>query len=335
MPGNPTIVFPEPRRVVIEDRDRPSPGEGEVLIRTRRTLISTGTELTILSGSFPEDSAWSRYGRFPFVPGYNNVGVVEEVGKGVDQSLVGRTVASHGSHAAYVVAPADQVLPVPDAIPEEQAAFFTMACIAMNSLRRAPIQYGQAVAIYGLGLLGQLCVQLCRLCGARPIVAIDVAEFRLNLLPTAPYIVPVNPQTDDPVETVRRATRGRMADVVFEVTGAPDLIPREFALLKRQGRFVVLSSPRGPTSFDFHDLCNAPSFTIIGAHVVSHPEHETPDNPWTRKRHGELFFDLLSYGDIDVARLMTHRVPFTQGPEIYLSLLKDRSRAMGVILQWT
>lgn len=126
-----------------------------------------------------------------------------------------------------------------------------------------------------------------------------------------------------------------MADVVFEVTGNPDIIPKEFEALRPQGRMVLLSSPTGPTaSFDFHDLCNSPSYSIIGAHNGSHPDNATPYNQWTQHRHAELFFDYLADGELELAPLISHRAPYAKAPELYAMLLEDRSRAMGVILEW-
>src|SRR5207302_5766520 len=89
---NPTVVFTEPGKVVIEDRPKPPPNRGQLLIRTRRSLISTGTELTILSGDYPPDSHWSRYGKLPFVAGYSNVGEVIDVGAEVDAAWIGKRV---------------------------------------------------------------------------------------------------------------------------------------------------------------------------------------------------------------------------------------------------
>jgi NADPH:quinone reductase-like Zn-dependent oxidoreductase len=105
---NPTVVFPRPRQVTIENRPRPRPHEGELLIETDVTLISMGTELTILSGQFPERSAWANYGRFPFLPGYSNIGRVVEVGTGLDKDGIGKRVATHTPHARWVTAPAAQ-----------------------------------------------------------------------------------------------------------------------------------------------------------------------------------------------------------------------------------
>lgn len=336
MPVDPVVVFKSPKQVIVEDRPRPAPARGELLIRTRRTLISTGTELTVLAGGYAADSAWAQYcGKFPFDPGYNNVGVVEAAGEGVDAAWVGRRVASYGPHAAWVVQAAASVHRIPDAVPDERAAFWTIAEIVMNGVRRGGVQWGEAAAVCGLGLLGQLAVRFCLHAGARPVIAVDVADARLRLLPRDPAVASVNPAQTDAAAAARTATRGRMADVVFEVTGNADLIPGQFALLRPQGRYVVLSSPRGATpNFNFHDLCNAPSFTIIGAHNSSHPPQETPATPWTKARHVELFFDLVAEGKIEVDSLVSHRATAQKAPELYAMLLKDRSRAMGVVLEW-
>lgn len=331
---NPTVVFARPLEVVIEKRPVPATASGEVLIKTSHTLISTGTELTILSGEFPPDSAWSRYGRFPFVAGYVNIGEVIDVHPDVSREWIGQRVASSTPHARYVTASAQSLQPVNPDISNQEAAFFALSHVVMNSVRRANVGWGEAVVIFGVGLLGQLAVRFCRLCGARPVIAVDVADSRLQSLPRHPAIIPINPLYNDVVDEVKKATKGRMADVAFEVTGNPKLVVDEFKVLRRQGRFVFLSSPRGSTQFDFHDLCNSPSFTIIGTHNSSHPQTATLDNPWTSKRHIEFFFDLVSDGELPLASLVSHREPYTEAPRVYQMLLEDRSEAMGVLLEW-
>jgi len=332
--GNPTVVFEQPRKVVIEDRPIPVPGKGELLIRTSVTLISTGTELTILRGEFPPDSAWGQYGRFPFTPGYDNIGKVVDVGPDVDRKWIGSRVASYGPHAMYVKESVESVRTVHREIPDDQAVFFTIAEIVMNGVRRSRAEWGDSVAIYGAGLLGQLTARFCRICGAMPVFVIDVANNRLRLLPDDPLVVKLNPNEVDIVSEVEKRTRGRMASIVFEITGKADLIPSEFKLLRRQGRFVVLSSPCGKTNFDFHDLCNSPSYTIIGAHNSSHPRYATPDNQWTNHRHAELFFDLVADRQIDMSGLISHRVPYGKAAETYDMLLMNRTQAMGVLFEW-
>lgn len=334
MTCNDTLVFPEPGTVTLEDRDVPDPGPGEVLVETRRSLVSTGTELTLLSGDYPADSVWSTHGDYPLVSGYSNVGAVVEVGADVEAVSPGDLLASRTPHAAYVVADADETVPVPDGVTAEEAAFCSLAAIAMNGVRHAEVTWGEAVAVYGLGLVGQLAARFSHVAGARPVVGVDLAPERVGHLPDAPRVLGVDGRADDPVERVAAATRGRMADVVFECTGSPDAIPDQFDALGEMGRLVVLSSPRGETSLDLHDVCNAPSNRIVGAHDYAHPPVETPATPWTRWRHYELFFDLLDEGSVDVAPLVSHRVPAAEAPATYRRLLADRSDAMGVVIEW-
>jgi 2-desacetyl-2-hydroxyethyl bacteriochlorophyllide A dehydrogenase len=334
MNENPTIVFPEPEKVILENRSRPAPTEGKVLIQTHCTLISTGTELTMLSGKYPPNSFWDNYTQFPVTPGYCNIGTVIELGAGVDPKWLGLRVGSYGGHAKYVVEPADQCRVVHRDIPDEQAVFFTLGEIVMNGVRRSKITWGESAAVYGLGLLGQLTIQMCHLAGARPIFGVDVTTSRLERLPNDPAVIRVNPTAEPPRDVVERVTRNRMADVVFEVTGNPKVIPQEFEVLRDQGRLLILSSPTGETTFDFHDLCCAPSYTIIGSHNFSHPKHATPDNPWTNLRDAELFFDLVADGALKIKNLISHRASYTEACDLYLSLVADRSQAMGVILDW-
>jgi threonine dehydrogenase-like Zn-dependent dehydrogenase len=335
--SNPSVVFTNPRQVAVlpDFWQKASPKQGELLIRTRRSLISTGTELTHLAADFPAGSSWDAETSFPMVPGYSNVGDVVAVGPDTDESWIGKRVASKCAHAMYVVAQVDQVHAIPqEEVSDEVASFFTISEIVMNGVRRGKAGWGEAIVVFGLGLLGQLTVRYCRMCGARPVFAVDVADSRLGLLPKDAGIVPVNATRDDVAEVVKKATRERMADVVFEVTGNQNLIPGELRPLRRQGRFVVLSSPRGVTPFDFCDLCSEPSFTIIGSQNNSHPRYGELDWPWTCKRHAELFFDLVSDGELLIEPLISHRGPYTDAPQLYQMLLEDRSQAMGVVLEW-
>lgn len=275
--------------------------------------------------------------RYPFTPGYANVGLVQEVGAGVDPSWVGSRVANRGPHQALNVLDVNDIRRIPDSIASEDAAFFSLAQIVMNGVRRAQVGWGDAVAVFGLGLLGQLAVRFCRLCGARPVFGIDPAPRRLELLPKDPGIHPVNAAAGASAvhQAIAETTRGRMVDCAFEVTGSPQTIPEAIRTVRRQGRFILLSSPRGKTEFDFHDLCNSPSYTIIGTHDGSHPPEETLNNPWTRDRHAEFFFELLADGELDFSKMVTRKVSYRQAPATYQLLWEARTQEMGVGFVWT
>jgi len=311
------VVFTKPKQVEIQDYEVPSPSKGQVLIRTKLTLISTGTELTALSGNFSPTSYWATYVKYPFLPGYSNYGVVEEVGKETKLN-VGDRVVSSSPHAQYVVSDEAEAFRVPDGISDEEAPFFNLAATVMNSIRLARVSMGEAVVVVGLGILGQLACQFARVSGAYPVMCADISGYRLELAKRlgANAVIKGNDEKKW-IDDVRSITRGRMADAVFEVTGNPDAIPHEIPLLKRQGRLIILSSPRGPTTMDFHDLVNAPSTVIMGTHATSQPTCETPYNQWTMARNVELFFEMLLDRMVSVKEMVSEVIRFEEAREVY------------------
>lgn len=331
--SNPTIVLTSPQQLEVQDLPIPKPGQGEVLVRTIRSLISTGTEMTLYKGQASPGTVWASMNTYPRLTGYSNIGEVIAVGDGVSQSWIGLRVHNHGKHQAYTLAPAATIRKVPDNVSDEQGTFTTLAKVVMNGLRRGAVTWGESVAVVGLGILGQLAVRLCAILGARPIFGLELSDYRLALLPKDRRIIGLKGQAGILKETIRELNDGRLLDVVLEMTGNPEAIPEEPLLLRTQGRFVIISSPRGPSLFDFHDLCNRESFTIIGAHGFSHPPH-SDNNPWTSARHGELFMDLLSTGEVAIDSLISHRFSFQDAPEAYRLLDENRGQAMGVILKW-
>jgi 2-desacetyl-2-hydroxyethyl bacteriochlorophyllide A dehydrogenase len=339
--ANPTVVFPEPGRIALEERPVPSPGPGEVLIRSRVSLISPGTELTVLDGGDEVGEEWRKLQRYPYVAGYSNVGDVVAAGDGAGQAWLGCRVGSHTPHAAFTVCAASELRPVPPAVSDEAAALCTLAEVASNGLRRAALTWGESVAVVGLGLLGQLSARLARLAGARPIFGIDMAPERLLRLPQddAAY-VPLAGEAGALAAAVRdRRPGGALSgaagvDLVIEASGNPGALPGAARLLRPQGRLLILSSPSGPTAYDFHDLCNRNSLTLVGAHYFSHPAPATPANPWSAARHAELFLERVAAGDLRVDELVTHRFPARQALDAYALLRGRRAATLGMVLDW-
>lgn len=327
------VTFPSRLKIQIESFEIGEIKEREALIETEASLISTGTELTALSGDFPESSAWSNYVRYPFIAGYSSVGKIIGVGREVGEFKVGDRVASTSPHATDAVVEVAGLVKVPENVQLEEACFHTIASGVMNSVRLANVSMGESVVVVGLGLLGQMATIFSRIAGAFPVIAVDLAEERLKLAKVSGATATLSgDRWDDVKASVEELTRGRMADKVFEVTGNPDVVPKAMALAKRQGCLVVLSSPRGKTVLDFHDEVNSPSRLIIGTHFGSQPAYETPYNPWTRRRNTELFFDLIAAGVLKINHLITHRYPWREAEKAYKMLLEDRTRALGVIL---
>ncbi len=335
MEKNPIIVFPCKQTAEIQNRQLTPPGKGEVIVKNHKSLISIGTEMTAFSGDYPAGSIWEEFFPYPFDAGYAAAGEVVEVGEGVDESWLGKRVGCAVPHCRFAKVPVEKLRLIQrEEVTDEEAVFYIIAQIVMRGIRMSNVNWGDAAVVFGAGLLGHFAACFSRLSGAKPVVAVDTSDFRLETLPEDKSLIKVNPLKEDLSALVKKYTRERMADVVFEVTGNAKLIPDEFKVLHDQGRFVVMSSPRDKTEFDFHDLCNRPSHTIIGAHNYSHPAVATYENPWTAMRHCELFFDLVADGELDVKRMISHRVDYSDAPEIYYELLKDRSKYMGIVIDW-
>src|SRR5205085_4933850 len=120
-------VFPEPGSVVLETGHLAPPGPGQVLLRSEKSLISTGTELTALTGDFPPGSRWAAYIQYPVGAGYSSVARVEAVGEGVDRVCPGERVTSWAPHATHALRSAEQLWLVPEAVDSVAASFATLA----------------------------------------------------------------------------------------------------------------------------------------------------------------------------------------------------------------
>jgi len=329
------LVFSKPRLATIQEEVLPEPGEGEVLIQTICTLISMGTELTAYRGEFPANSAWSSWVRYPFRPGYSSVGIVVARGDHVDSVNVGDRVFNRGSHATFVVRKAAELVKVPEDVSSEEAAFASISNVAMNGVRMATLALGEAVGVVGSGMVGLMATQYARRSGAFPLIALDISEERLRRARSFGATGAVNSSEADALTEIGRLTKGRLADVVFEVTGNPSVIPSLPKLIRRGGRLILLGSPRGSTTIDFHDEVHRLGLHVIGAHASNHPPVEIPFAPWTTSRNTELFLDLLQAHEIHVGDLITHRYPAAEAPEVFRRLSEDRTTSLGVILEWS
>lgn len=332
MGRNERIEFPEPGTVALVDRPMPSPDADEVLIETEGSLVSTGTETTILTESFAENSVWDSIIDYPLSPGYCNVGRVVETGADVASSLEGRRVASRTTHVRYASVNVDDCVVVPEAVSTRQAVFCELGRLALHSLRRGGVQLGHAVGVFGLGVIGQLLVRLCDAAGARPIYAFQTGTKRRQFLPSAPHVVPLDPR-ENWQDTVDREADGQLCDVVFEATGNPTAVDSQLQALEEQGRLVVVSSPTGPTELDFHRISRG-GYDVVGVHTYHQARGTDSDTEWTAARHAALFFDLLAAGALDVEQLVSHTCEYADAPEMYERLVTEKGRTMGVVLEW-
>jgi threonine dehydrogenase-like Zn-dependent dehydrogenase len=262
-------VFAQGGRAVIDEVPIPELRRGEIQVRTAFSTVSAGTEMWILRKSREGDAKDEEYpGAAPWadpnirsgilhaekprrpIPGrislgYSLAGVVEAVAPEVTDLRPGDRVACMGSqcshHAEVVAVPRNLAVPVPEGLGLEQAAFVTLASIAEEALRRCAVQFGETIALFGLGLLGLLAGQIARAAGYY-VVAFDVNPARLEHARSLGITDVHDPRAADPVALVRQRTNGFGADAVVLGIVDESSEPTNLALrmTRQHGRVVGL-----------------------------------------------------------------------------------------------
>jgi threonine dehydrogenase-like Zn-dependent dehydrogenase len=250
-------VLVEPKRFDLQRVKIPAVGRDEVLIRVARTGIC-GTDVHIFNGHYAAD-------RLPLVPGHEFCGTVAVLGQAVVAdinigcgtcywcrrneilncpSMTQVGIGQDGAFAEYVVVPARLVIPVPDGMPAElQALAEPVACV-VRAARKARVGFGQSAVVLGAGPIGNLHVQMLRLCGAAPIIVADLSEDRCRMA----LDVGADAAISDPArlkDEVLARTAGRGADLVVESVGSPRLYALSFELI-RKGGHVAFFGITGP-----------------------------------------------------------------------------------------
>ena len=195
------IYINGPYDVEIRDVPIPTPGPGEVLIKTQYTGISSGTEMMLYCGTFPNFKLkkWPQWTDYPVCPGYELVGTVVAIGEeaAVDGDMsqldslqpksdvlitkasdfkVGDRVISMGEHAEYACLPAEFITKIPDHVSSEEATLAVLGNTAMQAIRRGAIEFGDTVAVIGAGILGYLVAVEAKLAGAGRVIVIEDAN---------------------------------------------------------------------------------------------------------------------------------------------------------------
>lgn len=246
-----TTLFIGPNQVTHHEIEIPEPGAGELLLKTRYSCISPGTELRALSGKQVGQTVW------PFIPGYALVG--EVIGRGAGASIPdGRLVFCSGTsrasvvrlwggHTGHAIVVEAQVFSIPAEVDPIEAGLAKLAAIAYHGMRLSHPYPDETVAVIGLGPIGQLSARLHVITGAR-VIAVDLSERRVQQARAAgieAYVV-----RETLTETFGDVLPNG-ADIVVDATGAASVLTQALELardmpwdgMSRQGaRYVVQGS---------------------------------------------------------------------------------------------
>jgi 2-desacetyl-2-hydroxyethyl bacteriochlorophyllide A dehydrogenase len=337
------VVFTEPNTVELQQIPPPRLAPGQILVRTRVTSISPGTELLVLTGRLPLIQRGQI--QYPLVPGYENCGEIVEIASGVQGFEIGDRVYCEGNstfadvtscwggHSEYVAIPGSEAFKLPATVSDEEGTFTCLASIALHGVQRGVIGIGDTVAVFGQGVIGLLATQAALLAGADRVIAVDLLERRLELSKQLGASHTVNAGTDDPIARIRELTGGKGCQVVIEVTGSSGVaasVPRACA---ERGRLVLLGMYSAPISFDYWDIYPL-ELDILSSRGAGPKISDNAFARWTWASTYRQTLDLMSRGRIRVSSLVTHRLPIKQIMQGYDALLHQPNETLKVILQW-
>jgi 2-desacetyl-2-hydroxyethyl bacteriochlorophyllide A dehydrogenase len=312
-----------------------APQGTQILVRTLKSLISTGTETICLGRKFALGTHWDNWVKYPFATGYLNAGEVLEVGSQVTRWKPGDRVTCRALHRQFVCIGEGQALLIPDGVSEEEAAWFLLAKTTQSAVRKAEHQLGDAVVIIGLGMLGQLVLQYVRLTGAREIIAIDTAPRRLEMARDHGATQTLQMPVEEARGQVLALTDDRLADVVYDVTGHPPVFSHALGLARRFGTVLLLGDTGTPADQRLTSDVITRGVRIVGAHDSDAPLVVSDRAYWTQENMGRLFLTYLQRGQMRVGDLITHRFSPRDAAQAYRLLETERANAMGVAFDWT
>ncbi len=356
-------------KTAVEELPCPVVDRGQVLIATRKTLISTGTEKMLVDfgksgivgkarqqpdkvrmvlekirtdGLRPTIEAVIHKLDQPIPLGYCNVGSVVKAGGPGTGFSEGDRVVCNGKHAEIVTSPTNLCAKVPDSVSDEEASLTVIAAIALQGVRLLKPTLGECVVVTGLGLVGLITVQLLRANGCR-VLGIDFDPERLSLARKFGAETVDLSAGQDPVATARLFSRGRGVDgvILTAATKSNEPIHQAAVMCRKRGRIILVGVTGLDLSrADFYE--KELSFQVScsygpGRHDADY-EEKGFDYPigfvrWTEQRNFEAVLDLMADKRLDLGEMITHRIKIAEAESAYEVMMSD-SASLGILLEY-
>jgi predicted dehydrogenase/threonine dehydrogenase-like Zn-dependent dehydrogenase len=280
--------------------------------------------------------------------GYSLSGYVVDVGVDADEFRFGQRVAAAGAefanHGEYNYVPRNLVVPVPDEVPMDQAAFGTIGAIAMHGFRQSHTALGEIAVVIGLGLIGQMLIRILNAAGVN-VIAVDLDQNRCELATTsAAAIAAGTPKDFGWRNALSRMSSGHGADVVFICAGSGDNSVLELAAsaVRERGRIVVIGKSKLDLDYNTFfrkeiDVSFSRSYGP-GRYDAAY-ENEGQDYPysyvrWTERRNIKSFIDLLATRRLELTPIIGAVRDFAGAAAVYDEIHEGKEKAIGVLLDY-
>ena len=315
---------------VSEEKDI-QPNRDGVVIRTRYSCISAGTEIAKLTGLQPFN--------FPSGLGNRAIGRVVETGLECKAFAVGDLVFSHIFHVSHAKG-ARLVAKIPDELDRPDAALIGMITVSITGVRQVNTQIGDVAVVTGAGLVGIFAAQLLELSGVTTVI-VDQVEGRLERARTCGVSHAVNLANDDPLQLVMELTGGEGADYLLECTGNPKAVEGSPDYMAKGGTIVMVGSPRGEYPTDlvpfiqrFHLHRPHGDLTLKGAHEWKLPMYPDGHTKINMARNVQTITRLMQSGKLKTEELLSKVYKPEEAAHAYRDLIENMDEALGVVFDW-
>ncbi len=348
---------------ILEDVPAPSVKNGQVLIMTKLSLVSLGTERMLVefgkSNLFQKakqqpdkvievinkiktdglrptiNAVFNKLGQ-PIPLGYCNVGKVIAVGKGVEEFTIGDRVTSNGPHAEIISVPKNLVSKIPDGVSDEEATFTVIGAIGLQGIRLVNPTFGETVVVVGLGLIGLITAQLLKANGCN-VIGFDYDSNKVSLAKSF-GINAVNPSEGvDQVAFVLNATNAIGADAVIITASnkSNEIISQSAKMSRKRGRIIlvgVIGLDISRADFYEKELTFQVSCSYGPGRYDDNYEQKGEDYPfpfvrWTEKRNFEAILQAIANKTIQVKPLITEQIKLSEYQQIYGNMSSSNSIA--------
>jgi len=316
-----------PRQLEFREYKEAALREGEVRIRSDFGAAKHGTEMASFKGYGAQRGSWDsdltlfkrvegNVNIYPTGPGNMIVGTIVETGPGVKTLATGDRVLCYGSFKQSHVKAAEgetwrRCWKIPSTVAWQSAVCLDPADFAAGAVRDGNVRIGDAVAIFSMGAIGLMAVQLAKLAGAYPVIALDPLPIRLEAARALGADVLLDPSKCDAGVEIKKLTGKRGVDVAIEYSGSVPGLQGALRAVAFGGTVVAGAAPPAyAAGLDFGGEAHLNRPNIIFSRACSEPNREHPR--WNENRIYELCWRLICEGKLNGERIVTPVVPFDE-----------------------
>jgi 2-desacetyl-2-hydroxyethyl bacteriochlorophyllide A dehydrogenase len=324
------IIFPEKGKVELQQFQLPDVGPGDIQIRTHYSLMSIGTETTILQQKYDPDTHYDRIFSFPQLKtGVQAIGKVERCGDAVDEFKSGDSIYMRMAHGSHQVLPADQCSLVPDDVNQKQACWCGLAKTAFRAAWAAQFESCESVLIVGAGPVGQMAIRWAAAADVAELWVCDLSEFRLSHAQEAGATGILHGDIESSLDTISAMHGGAGPPIVVDSTGNALVFPQALAAAAKFGKIILL----GDTGYPGRQCLTSDAMTKGLTIQATHDSHDV--DGWTQRRVDARFFELYQSGRFPLDGLITHEFAPSDCEKAYTLAMQQRDATIGILYDWT